>query len=175
MWGARIGGDLAVPAGLPGAPRLRSTSRDPEGRFRACPDERRTVNEITRRIEHDVPHAGDHIAALGTTAPAPALLLTLGVLVVGTTASGLAAELVVLLLVGGLPIACAVAAAARVAPMHAAEGWSGLAPRLWTWLTTCAANGCTRHPAHLGWCDEHVPLDDRGPDEYWGDPEDDRN
>jgi hypothetical protein len=49
----------------------------------------------------------------------------------------------------------------------------GAPARLWTWLTTCAADGCSRHPAHLGWCDEHAPAYDPGPDEFWGAPESD--
>ncbi|HYH31782.1 MAG TPA: hypothetical protein VD903_15500 [Pseudonocardia sp.] len=42
--------------------------------------------------------------------------------------------------------------------------------RLWTRLTTCEVDGCTRWPVHLGWCDRHVPSCEPGPDEYWGEP-----
>jgi hypothetical protein len=62
----------------------------------------------------------------------------------------------------------------RIAGDHATGGRARLTPRrLWTWLTTCAADDCSRHPTHLGWCEEHAPVSDRGPDEYWGDPDDD--
>jgi hypothetical protein len=46
---------------------------------------------------------------------------------------------------------------------------SGPLKRLWLWLTTCAEDGCDRRPMHRGWCSEHAPRYDPGPDEYWGD------
>ena len=46
--------------------------------------------------------------------------------------------------------------------------------RLWTWLATCAEDGCHNRPVHLGWCSEHTPADDPGPDEYWGERENDQ-
>lgn len=41
--------------------------------------------------------------------------------------------------------------------------------RLWRWLTTCDEPGCDEHPVHLGWCAVHAPPYEPGPDEYWGD------
>ena len=37
-----------------------------------------------------------------------------------------------------------------------------------TWLTRCAHEGCHGRSTRLGWCDEHAPAYEPGPDEYWG-------
>jgi hypothetical protein len=42
-----------------------------------------------------------------------------------------------------------------------------MARRLWTWLTTCAEEGCSNRPDRLGWCSQHGVAYDPAPDEYW--------
>lgn len=41
--------------------------------------------------------------------------------------------------------------------------------QLWKWLSRCDVEGCEERPVHMGWCARHTPVDDRTPDEYWGD------
>lgn len=41
--------------------------------------------------------------------------------------------------------------------------------RLWAWVATCARPDCAAAPVFLGWCEDHAPDYEPGPDEYWGD------
>jgi hypothetical protein len=157
-------------------------------------EEQRRFNEIARRIDQDT--------AVTSTAPVPETvaaipvrLTMLALFVIGVTGvlTGLATDD---LIVGVLAMA-GVVTTVIAAVLFAFAGTSGpaLAPptrpadgrlepgmslltRLWRWLTTCDENGCSNRPVHLGWCSEHAPAYDPGPDEYWGeywdDPENDR-
>jgi hypothetical protein len=70
---------------------------------------------------------------------------------------------------GGRGIVVPIVVARTVALLAAGSRVRLVASRLWEWLATCAESGCARRPVHLGWCDEHAPVSDSGPDEYWGD------
>jgi hypothetical protein len=106
----------------------------------------------------------------------PVRLAAFGLLMVGATGvlTGLArGDLVVLVLVGIVPSAMAVALLAMVGASRPAagtrEGTASRVLRFWLWLTTCAQPGCHNHPVHLGWCGEHGPAFTPGPEEYWED------
>lgn len=80
--------------------------------------ERREFDEIVRRIDEDMPVAGEHVAGvIDPPAPVPPLLSALALLVVGVTdvVIGLAfADFVILLLLGVVPIVVAMAVAVFV-------------------------------------------------------------
>jgi hypothetical protein len=131
-------------------------------------DERRRFEEIARRIHQD------ELPIAPTTTVIPARLAALGLFVVGATGVliGLArSDVVVLTVIGIVPAASAmllIALARARCPATASAAASPL-KRFWSWLTTCAEDGCGNHPVHLGWCGEHAPGHDPAPDEYWGD------
>jgi hypothetical protein len=153
-------------------------------------EEQRRFDEIARRIDQDT--------TLTSTAPVPETaaaipvrLTMFGLFVIGATGvlTCLATDDLVVIVLA----VCGVVTTVIAAVLFAFAGTSGpaLAPptrpadrrleqgmslleRFWLWLTTCAENGCSYHPVHLGWCSEHAPAYDPGPDEYWGDPESDR-
>jgi hypothetical protein len=154
-------------------------SREEEDRF----------DEIARRIDQDTATTGMNRAPiLPIPAVIPVRLAALALLVVGVTGvlTGLArSDAVVLAVVGILPAVVAMllgilagtSGPASPPPVSPADGrpkqgWP-LLVRFWLWLTTCVENGCGNQPVHLGWCSEHAPGFDPGPDEYWGDEEND--
>jgi hypothetical protein len=132
-------------------------------------DEQRRFDEIARRIDQVV----DEVPAPVTTAVVPVRLAAVGLFVVGATGllAGFArGDVVILAIVGVAPIAVAMlllglAKAPRPAP---APSGRHLVKRFWSWLTTCAEDGCREHPVHLGWCREHAPRYEQEPDEFWG-------
>ncbi|GAA5118097.1 DUF3040 domain-containing protein [Pseudonocardia adelaidensis] len=149
-------------------------ARSDEGGRALSRDERRRFDEIARRLDHDeaapdlqeppVPPA---------TAVVPARLTALGLSVVGATGTltGIArGDVVVLAVVGIAPIAVALLLMAIARGRRSARLPSDDPPiaRFWLWLTTCAETGCRNHPVHLGWCSEHAPGHDQGPDEFGG-------
>jgi hypothetical protein len=138
-----------------------------EGEPALTRDERRRFDEIARRIDQDA------AAAPPTTRVVPVRLAAVGLLVVAGTgiAAGLArADAVILAVVGIIPAAAAVLLLAVPRPRRSASASLATPPvkRFWSWLTTCAEDGCQAHPVHLGWCREHAPGYDPEPDEYWG-------
>jgi hypothetical protein len=133
-------------------------------------DERRRFDEIARRIDQD------EFPIPLTTTVIPVRLAALGLFVVSATGvvTGLArSDAIILAVVGFVPAAVAVLLIVLVrAPGRATAAPTG--PLFWRWLTTCAEDGCRSHPTHLGWCSEHAPGYDPGPDEYWEDAESDQ-
>jgi hypothetical protein len=143
--------------------------RPPEDRSALTRDEQRQFDEIARRIDQDV----DAAQAPVTTAVVPVRLAAVGLLVVGLTGllTGFArSDVVVLVVVGLAPIAVALLLLGLARPPRPAPAPSGgpLVTRFWSWLTTCAEDGCREHPVHMGWCREHAPRYEPEPDEFWG-------
>jgi hypothetical protein len=135
--------------------------------------EQRRFEEIARLIDQDAAAKVDELPIPPTTAVIPVRLAALGLFVVGVTGvlTGLArGDAVVLAVVGIVPAASAVVLAALTwVPGRAEPPVGSPFTRFWSWLTTCAENGCGNHPVHLGWCSEHAPRHDPAPDEYWSD------
>jgi hypothetical protein len=163
---------MGIWAGWPCRAKAVGRARPHEGGPALTGDERRRFDEIARRIDRDVPASGvDEVPP--TTAVVPVRLAALGLFVVGLTGvlTGLArSDTIVLVVVGIVPAAVAtiLIALARASGPSAAPA-APLFRRFWSWLTTCAEDGCTNHPVHLGWCREHAPGYDSRPEEYWGD------
>jgi hypothetical protein len=153
-------------------------------------EEQRRFDEIARRFDQDTA-ATSTAPAPETAAATPVRLTMFGLFVTGATGvlTGLATDDLIVIVLA----VCAVVMTVIAAVLFAFAGTSGpaldlptrsadarlepgrsLLTWLWRWLTTCAENGCSDRPVHLGWCSEHAPTYDPGPDEYWGDPESDR-
>lgn len=131
-------------------------------------DEQRRFDEIARRIGQD---AGEQPPP-PTTAVVPVRLAAVGLLVVGATGllAGIArSDVVIGAVVGVVPTAVAMLllGLARAPRPASAPSNVPLVKRFWLWLTTCSEPSCGNHPVHLGWCAEHAPRYDPGPDEFW--------
>lgn len=168
---ARLGERMCTWGAWPG--RFKAAGRARPARPREGPpalsrEEQRRFEEIARRIDQD------ELPVPPTTAVIPVRVAALGLFVVGATGvlTGLARSDAVILAVIGIAPA---AAATLLMALPRARGPAVASPagspftRFRVWLTTCAEKGCGRHPVLLGWCGEHAPGYDPGPDEYWED------
>jgi len=130
-------------------------------------DEQRRFDEIARRIGR----AADE-SPPPTTAVVSVRLAAVGLFVVGVTglvAGSVKSDAVVVAVVGIAPMAVAMLLLGMATAPRAAAAPSNvpLVKRFWLWLTRCSEPGCGNHPVHLGWCAEHAPRYDPGPDEFW--------
>jgi hypothetical protein len=151
-------------------------------------EERRRFDEIASRIEHEAVTVDPPLAATPvTTQISPVRLAAVGLFVIGAAGvlTGLiGSDLVILTVHGVVPMAGAAILVAFAGESETADGapvgpatgrreQSSLLTRFHSWLTTCATNGCGNRAILMGWCNDHAPAYDPGPDEYWGEPRDD--
>jgi hypothetical protein len=147
-------------------------------------EERRRFDEIARQIDQEAAVTGTGPAPQTATA-IPVRLTMLGLVVIGAAGAltGLATNDLVVIVLAMVGVAATVVATAMFAfagtsgialgpPARSADRRPGpdmsLITGLWLRLTTCEENGCSNRPVHLGWCSEHAPAYEPGPDEYWG-------
>ena len=140
-------------------------------------EQQHELDQIALRIDQQYIATEPQLASPPpSTGIIPVRLTALGLLTIGVTGivAGLArSDLVLVTVVGIGPTLVATILLTVAGRTGQPPGPDGDKPerdiarhtQLWLWLTTCAHSGCGNQPTYLGWCSEHAPPADHGPDE----------